>query len=251
MVSFLVTVLQKFKKFKNLISQASVVIKIICYCCVGLQCIRFYDKFLNSPPETSVTLSKDISQSELALTVCRIPSQGELFGESDIIVPFNEKGMGLDYLNDEHPDDWRPYFRTNDTKFNHFFFSYQNMIYICKTLNIFQLNPKKVRIRFQYGRLDSIKDDSVGGINGKNLKMFVHMKGLRNSDFIATIPEHYFYTDYPMSVVIALELNRFEAVPSAEMQCKVYVDTDLDDCVEDKIAKKVNETFGCVSERQW
>ena len=70
-----------------------------------------------------------------------------------------------------------------------------------------------------------------------------------DSSYVTKIPLEYF-ADGNRNVILALDFNRLETVPSQDTQCKDYGSTSYDQCVEDKIVNSVNESLGCALTNQ-
>ena len=236
-----------WKKWKSVLDVGARLITLSCFMCIPLQCYLCWGKLLSENTETTIYLKQ--TSPKLSISLCLVPDFQVFIETPDTIVPLNEADLGVDYIND-FSSTWKPFFRTNNSKIKSYLYSKDKMIYMCKKLDIFEVSPKMIRIRTKYGKNKGSNMDelTVGGMNGKNLIVFLHEKGMSMSKNVIMIPDEALSSG---NYHFQLDANIFETASTRSMECKDYLNEDYDDCRENIIIQSINTSLGCALPLQW
>ena len=117
---------------------------------MGVECYLSGIKLMRNDTETGVSLVKDVSKAELTIAICQESgfTRGEI--DPDVIVPLNEKDLGVDFK-DVTSEDWKPFFRTNGSKVPMQLYFTEDKFFLCQSLEVFRVKPTQIRIKHKYG----------------------------------------------------------------------------------------------------
>ena len=117
---------------------------------MGVECYLSGIKLMRNDTETGVSLVKDVSMSGFTIAICQKSAftLGKI--DPDVIVPLNEKDLGVDFK-DETSEDWKPFFRTNNSKVPMQLYFTEDWFFLCQSLEVFRVKSTQIRIKHKYG----------------------------------------------------------------------------------------------------